>query len=147
MSDTESNLLDQKRYRDEYLPLSFAQHGLVVRRGEGGGVLTNVPHRVERVSPKGFEFGYSGTAPSDLALNAVEHLLQHLVTEGVIEGPFDYHTDKEGGIHRGRVSKTSFRLFPEFEEKFIATMSRSGGSVDYEVLKTWILNCLDSNRK
>lgn len=36
---------------------------------ENGNVITNVQHRIKRHSPTGFEFGYGGSGPSDLALN------------------------------------------------------------------------------
>src|SRR5262245_32530261 len=32
-----------------------------------GGVITNVPHLVVHHSPDGFEFGYGGSGPADLA--------------------------------------------------------------------------------
>ena len=66
--------------------------------GEGprGTVKTNVPHRVKCGSPDGFEFGYEGSGPSDLALNAVEHLIQTLAEEGIIDFPSDYYTEEYG---------------------------------------------------
>ena len=37
-------------------------------RGDDGAT-TNVPHRVKRHSPTGFEWGYGGSGPSEFALN------------------------------------------------------------------------------
>ena len=51
----------------------------VMRRGEAlaevGGVFTNVPHIVTHHSPTGFEFGYGGSGPADLALNVCQAYL------------------------------------------------------------------------
>jgi hypothetical protein len=108
-----TSILDHKDYWDEYLPLPIQDHGLVMRRdpsGEGprGTVKTNVPHRVERSSPDGFEFGYGGSGPLDLALNAVEHLIQTLAEEGVIDSPSDYYTEEDGDVQKGRCRKWRF---------------------------------------
>lgn len=140
-----TKILDHKDYWDEYLPLPLSDHGLVMRRGESGDpprgtVKTNVPHRVEWGSPDGFEFGYGGSGPSDLALNAVEHIIWHLADEGVIEKPSVYYTAEEDDVHAGRVSELAFRLAPEFKAKFIAPAPMSGGTVEYEVLKEWVVS-------
>lgn len=143
-----ASILDHKDYWDEYLPLPVRDHGLVMRRepsGEGprGTVKTNVPHRVERSSPDGFEFGYGGSGPSDLALNALEHLIQALAEEGAIDPPSAYYTEEDGDVQKGRVSEKAFRLAPAFKAKFVAPVSRSGGAVEHEVLKTWLLRQLE----
>ena len=147
MSDADQ-ILDHKDYWDEYLPLPIQDHGLVMRRessGEGprGTVKTNVPHRVERSSPDGFEFGYGGSGPSDLALNAVEHLIQTLAEEGVIDSPSDYYTEGDGDVQKRQVSKVAFQLARAFKAKFVAPVSQSGGAVEYGVLKTWLLKQLE----
>lgn len=123
-------------------------HGLVMKReepGQGprGTVMTNVPHRVERGSPDGFEFGYGGSGPSDLALNAVEHLIRTLAEEGTIEPPSERYTAENGDAQRGQVSKMAFQLSPTFKSKFVAPAPTSGGSVEYEILKDWLLQQLE----
>jgi len=151
MSDA-GQILDHKDYWDEYLPLPIQDHGLVMRRessGEGprGTVKTNVPHRVERSSPDGFEFGYGGSGPSDLALNAVEHLIQTLAEEGVIDSPSDYYTEGDGDVQKGRVSTAAFRLAPKLKSKFVAAAPTSGGIVEYDILKPWLLSQLEAQRE
>ena len=145
-------ILDHKDYWDEYLPLPVRDHGLVMRRessGEGprGTVKTNVPHRVERSSPDGFEFGYGGSGPSDLALNAVEHLIQTLAEEGAIDPPSDYYTEEAGDVEKGQVSKVAFRLAPKLKSKFVAPAPTSGGIVEYDILKPWLLSQLEAQRE
>lgn len=151
MSET-ARILDNKDYWDEYLPLPMQNHGLVMKRkqpGEGprGTVMTNVPHRVEGGSPDGFEFGYGGSGPSDLALNAVEHLIRTLAEEGAIDPPSEHYTAEDGDVERGQVSKMAFQLSPTFKSKFVAPAPTSGGSVEYETLKDWLLQQLESRSR
>jgi hypothetical protein len=149
--DASSEILDPADYRDEYLPLPLEDHGLVMTREEGsdprGTVKTNVPHRVEMGSPDGFEFGYGGSGPSDLALNAVEHLIQHLATEGEIDPPSGYYTEEDGQVDKGRVSRLAFRLSQEFKSTFVASAPDSGVSYDFEELKAWLLGRLEEERE
>ena len=111
--------------------------------GPHGTVKTNIPHRVEQGSPDGFEFGDGGSGPSDLALNAVEHLIQQLASEGQVEAPTDYYTEEEGDVHKGRVSKTAFHLAQDFKAKLVAPAPTSGASVEYQFLKEWTRNRLN----
>jgi hypothetical protein len=147
MPDTSSETLGHANFQDEYLPLPLKDHGLVMRREDGSGprgtVKTNVPHRVQMGSPDGFEFGYGGSGPSDLALNAVEHLIQHLASEGKIETPSEYYTEEEGQVEKGRVSSLAFRLSQEFKSTFVASAADSGASHDFEELRNWLLSRLE----
>ena len=55
---------------DLYLDEPPLTQELVVQRMETPGrVATNVPHRHVHHSPSGFEYGYGGSGPADLALN------------------------------------------------------------------------------
>ena len=42
---------------------------IVIRRDQAGRVSVNVPHQIVHRSPDGFEYGYGGSGPADLALN------------------------------------------------------------------------------
>jgi hypothetical protein len=58
-----------------------------LRRVEFGGpndyeVATNVPHSFHHHAPSGFEWGYSGSGPSDLAFVVAEWFLRHLGWSG-----------------------------------------------------------------
>ena len=66
----------------EDLPL--AEHGIVLRRLDNRDTATNVPHLVIHHSPDGYEWGYRGSGPAELALNLVEWLLRHEGYEGPI---------------------------------------------------------------
>jgi hypothetical protein len=58
-------------------PNSFDKHGLIAVRVADGSVRANVRHIVSH-SPDGFELGYSGSGPADLALAALHALLPPL---------------------------------------------------------------------
>lgn len=88
----------------------FYKEGLVCRR-ENGDVQTNIPHRKVYHSPTGFEWGYAGSGPAELALNT----LLMLIGEDLA---FDLHQD--------------------FKRDFIAGMPKDGGTVPIETIKAWL---------
>lgn len=61
------------------------ESGIILRRDDPeavGGIYTNVPHLVTHHSPSGYEFGYGGSGPADLALNICEIILNRIGYEG-----------------------------------------------------------------
>jgi hypothetical protein len=82
--------------------------GIILRR-IGNQTYTNIPHLVTHHSPTGFEFGYGGSGPADLALNICEIMLNRL--------------DHNGGrvkCFEGDCWDLSFRLHQDFKREFIA---------------------------
>jgi hypothetical protein len=58
--------------RDTYYEVQAPQGGVTLKRDRKGGVITNVPHRInlrEPLSEAEFEWGYHGTGPRELAAN------------------------------------------------------------------------------
>lgn len=52
---------------------------VVLRRHETTGqAMSNVPHGVVHHSPTGYEWGYEGSGPADLALNIAEYAVAYL---------------------------------------------------------------------
>lgn len=89
------------------------------------GLKTNVPWLVKHHSPTGFEIGYSGSGPSDLALNAMATLFP---CEGAqIERCFE-----------GAVSHQAWLLHQRFKFAFLATADRSGGRIEWEAIEAWL---------
>ena len=84
---------------------------VICKRGEGWNISTNVPQFEVHHSPSGFEWGYGGSGPADLALNILM-----------------LFTDK----------KTAYALHQAFKWDFIATMPREGGTIKGEDIKRWI---------
>lgn len=63
--------------KDIQLPLGMEEHGLILRRdGINGFPVTNVPRFVTHHSPTGYEWGYGGSGPADLALNIAEYVVR-----------------------------------------------------------------------
>lgn len=90
---------------------NFEQNGLVCHRGPDGQATANVPHSWVMHSPDGFEWGYGGSGPADLALNALLMV-----------------TDR----------KNAERLHQYFKSDLIATIPSEGGTVSYQVIKEWV---------
>lgn len=110
---------------DAFLPIPF-EKGIVLRR-QGYIVKTNVPHLVVHHSPTGFEFGYAGSGPADLALNIVEMMLNRLGYQG--------HRTK---CWRGTCFSLAYRLHQAFKVEFIAGAPREGTVIPYPVLEVWV---------
>ncbi|CAB3754173.1 DUF6166 domain-containing protein [Paraburkholderia humisilvae] len=53
---------------------SLCRHGLIVERVTNDSIRANVPH-VRLHSPTGYECGYPGSGPADLALSVLHALL------------------------------------------------------------------------
>ncbi len=110
---------------DNYL-MEPLESGLVLRRDDQG-VWTNCPHIVIHHSPTGFEFGYGGSGPADLALNVVEVLLNRLGHDGPRMKCFD-----------GECFERAYELHQGFKWAFIASASREGARIPYQEMVDWI---------
>ena len=92
-----------------------------------GGARSNVPWSVIDHSPTGFEWGYGGSGPADLALNILNAFIPP-GTEG--EDPVE--------CHQGKCSATAARLHQEFKWEFLASMPREGGTIPAEKILNFI---------
>lgn len=101
--------------------------GLICRRLEDGRAAANVPHVIKYHSPDGFEWGYGGSGPAELALNALHVMLQY--NGRGIRNAFRSGAD---------VSQDAFVLHQDFKWAFLATMPKAGGHVPLEVINEWI---------
>ena len=110
---------------DRYLDIDLAE-GIHLHRDEHG-VATNVPHLVVHHSPTGFEWGYGGSGPADLALNIVEAILHRIGYDGARMQCYD-----------GDCFKLSWRLHQDLKWQFIGPMPRAGGVIPYDTLFSWI---------
>lgn len=101
----------------------------VFQRGPDGVVYTNVPHHVVHHSPSGFEWGYGGSGPADLALCLLEDALIRM----------DY-ADPYPPVdcYRGRCTSLAWRLHQSFKWAVIALLPHEGGSVPFRVVASWI---------
>lgn len=83
----------------------------VVISRSNGIIRANVPHKIVYHSPAGFEIGYGGSGPADLALNI---LARHLP------------------------AREAIALHQDFKWTFIAGMDRQGGTISHSDIESWI---------
>lgn len=112
---------------DTFLSIPF-EKGITLSRQGRWLVETNVPHLVTHHSPTGFEFGYAGSGPADLALNIVEMMLNRLGYEG--------HRTK---CWQGTCFSLAYRLHQAFKVEFIASAPRGGIVIPYPLVEAWVL--------
>ena len=110
---------------------TLADVGLVCRRLADGRLACNVPHVVVYHSPTGFECGYAGGGPAELALNVLHALMPHRVAPRGRERGLTVIGDV-------LVSDEAFRLHQQFKVDFIAPMDVDGGFVPIEDINAWI---------
>ena len=103
-----------------------ATDGIVLRR-DGVGVCTNIPHIVTHHSPTGFEFGYAGSGPADLALNICELMLNR-----------SGHTGERMKCFDGDCWTLAFELHQKFKFEFIANSPREGCVIPYVKVQEWL---------
>jgi hypothetical protein len=106
---------------------SLAEFGLICRRLDDGRLACNVPQLVVWHSPAGFECGYSGSGPADLALNVLHLLIPKARAE---EGVKCFSGE--------RPSARAVRLHQDFKAHFIARMDRKGGEIPISDIREWI---------
>lgn len=115
------------------LPLTV---GLSLLRDKNGKCVTNVPRLIVHHSPDGFNFGYAGSGPADLALNWLEWFLR-----SYLKWTAEEHTVVK--CHKGVCFHTAWVLHQEFKQKFIAIVSEEGGAViGFSILKQWTVDKL-----
>lgn len=112
------------------------QDGLILERetrdGEMDLVKTNVPHLVVHHSPSGFEFGYGGSGPADLALNTVHFFVEQMDLSGAdAPGP-------TVECFEGEVSRLAWDLHQPFKKEIIAQVGEEGARVGAWKIRKWI---------
>lgn len=125
-------MFDESPVLDDVPPL--AEVGLVTRRLPNGQLAANLPQVIKYHSPTGFEVGYGGSGPADLALNVLHLLIPPSPSAADADDEMHGTTDV-GGV---RMSNLAFTLHQEFKQRFIATMDADGGVVPLAQIHAWI---------
>jgi hypothetical protein len=100
---------------------------LVCARDPFNNAMTNVPTLCVHHSPTGFEWGYLGSGPSDLAINICEWFLLNILNySGPRQSLFD-----------GSCFDLSLELHQKLKEDVISRIPYRGGVVPFEVLREW----------
>ena len=95
--------------QEQFLPFK----GDIICKRTSLGPVVNIPHCIVKHSPDGFEWGYGGSGPADLALNAL-------------------------AAYIGREAAEKDGLYQEFKWDFIAPMSFRGGTIKREDVAVWL---------
>lgn len=90
------------------------------------GLKTNVKWIVRQHSPDGFEIGYSGSGPADLALNAMAALYP-AGQGGEVERCFD-----------GNVSFEAWLFHHDFKFEFLVKADRMQGVIKWADIDAWL---------
>jgi len=83
---------------------------VVCSRGKDG-IQTNIPRRITRHSPDGFEWGYGGSGPADFALNILSVFIGQRLAEN---------------------------LYMDFKFEIVASIPREGGTIPRQMIMSWI---------
>ena len=109
-----------------HLPLGIT--GLVCERRPNGRLACNLPQTHKHHSPSGFEFGYNGSGPADLALNVLASIVP-VGSDGL--RPVECWDGT-------KVSATAMILHQEFKATFIARMFGDSDSVPLAKIREWV---------
>jgi len=118
-------------FSDKYLFLDKLRDGIIIRRTEKG-VETNIPHLHTHHSPTGFEYGYGGSGPADLALNLAVAMLHQM----------GYNGPKTEGFplwDKSICFELAYEVHQDLKWEFIAPLDRNQNHViPFETLETWL---------
>ncbi len=96
-------------------------------RGPDGSARSSIPQRHVHYAPKGFDWGFGGSGPADLALNVLALF-------------FPRAPEATGVALRdgSAVSEAAWVLHQAFKYDLIATLPRAGGHITAQMIRAWI---------
>jgi len=95
---------------------------VVITRTADGTIHVDVPCTVVHHSPTGFEIGYGGSGPADLALNILAYFFPGLDVK----------------CAAGHCSNRAWGLHQSFKWNFLAGMPREGGTITAAQINSWL---------
>ena len=101
--------------------------GVSCWRAPDGTAISSIPQRHMHYAPTGFDWGFGGSGPADLALNVLALFLP-------------LAADATGVALRdgSSVSEATWALHQAFKYDLIATLPRAGGHLTAETIRAWI---------
>ena len=115
-----------RAFDDKPLAVRPEEHGILLWR-VSGILHTNVPHLVVHHSLSGFEIGYAGSGPADLALNILEWQLRR-------EG----YRGQTITCYEGNCFRLAWNLHQDFKRDFLATCDRKTVEISLDALTNWL---------
>lgn len=117
----------QDDFETRFIDKDVETYGVILERDENG-TATNIPSLVTHHSPTGFEWGYGGSGPADLALNICELALRKMAHDGPTIECWD-----------GRECfAAAWQMHQDFKYEFIAGIDRTGGSFSWRQVTAWV---------
>lgn len=92
---------------------------IILVRTSDGKAHANVEHQIVRHSPDGFEWGYHGSGPADLALNILLHVSHQALAE---------------------------KHYQDFKREFIAPLPEHGGTIKLKSIQDWLMAKIQEER-
>src|SRR5215207_2698657 len=101
--------------------------GVSCWRAPDGTAISSIPHRHVHYAPTGFDWGFGGSGPADLALNVLALFL-----------PLAANVTRVALRDGSSVSEATWALHQAFKYDLIATLPRAGGHLTAETIRAWI---------
>jgi hypothetical protein len=101
--------------------------GVTCWRAPDGTARSSIPQRHVHYAPEGFDWGFGGSGPADLALNVLALFLP-LAPEATSVALRDGSS----------VSEAAWALHQAFKYDLLVTLPRSGGHLTPETIRAWI---------
>jgi hypothetical protein len=101
--------------------------GVSCWRAPDGTAISSIPHRHVHYAPTGFDWGFGGSGPADLALNVLALFL-----------PLAANVTGVALRDGSSVSEATWALHQAFKYDLIATLPRAGGHLTAETIRAWI---------
>lgn len=101
----------------------------------------SVPWTVIWHSPDGWNFGYAGSGPADLALNILNAFVPpRVLSEDELETDEEFVEGETDPVrcYQGVCSRFAARWHQDFKWEFIAPLQAPGGTLAAEMIKSWI---------
>jgi hypothetical protein len=101
--------------------------GVSCWRAPDGTAMSSIPQRHMHYAPTGFDWGFGGSGPADLALNVLALFL-----------PLAANVTGVALRDGSSVSEATWALHQAFKYDLIATLPRAGGHLTAETIRAWI---------
>ena len=99
---------------------------IICTRTSNGIPQINITPHLHHHSPDGFEFGYGGSGPADLALNILDMFIG------------DNGESRVTLWDKNTTSQSAWNLHQDFKNHFIASMNKDGGTIKGQDVLNWI---------
>jgi hypothetical protein len=114
-------------------PASVGRHadalieGVSCWRAPNGTARSSLPQRHVHYAPTGFDWGFGGSGPADLALNILARFL-----------PLSPEANSAVLRDGSSISEAAWALHQTFKYDLIATLPRAGGDISAKTIRAWI---------